>query len=455
MNLRACSVIRHFQPSLLAAALAAITCFGLKAHSQSKLPANIQQITTTSADLGSSISAACAAAGSNGQIKVDVPGGTISTSPFASCKASTVIQFGPGVFTFTGAATANTITVNALKILGAGKGATIFEIDSPTSNLFTVEGKYFELGKIHIRPRQGVTRTGGHVVVAHNSHGDVHDLALIDPWNGFLLEGPLSGPWSFDNITINTSGGNWHYLFRTISTTGTSTSFNIHNVSGDLNHGHQFGPLMVFDSRTDTVALSDINIVGAGGQPIVRCQDSLNAGQGQWPRWIHFTNAFLEAPGSTVIDVQSARDFSYQNSYVSGANIGIAIGPAAFDTKIMGNVFANLAQQAITVSAGSRATVIQGNTFDSNANTGNGSFPLIDVAADASEFSIIGNQAFSFYPQGQWPGYGARVAAGNSSHFSITNNNFQQIRAEPVHNGANPGGDFAISGNAGARNSQQ
>jgi len=414
----------------------------------------VRQITTPSADLGASISSACAAAGANAQIKVDVPGGTISTPPFANCKAATVIEFGPGVFTFTDAAAANTITVNALKNLGAGKGATIFEIDSPTGNLFTVEGKYFELGKVHIRPKQGVVRTGGHVVVAHNSHGDVHDVALIDPWNGFLMEGPLSGPWSFDNITINTSGGNWHYLFRTISTTGTSTSFNVHNVSGDLNRGHQFGPLMVFDSRTDTVALSDINIVGAGGQPIVRCQDSLNAGQGQWPRWIHFTNAFLEAPGSTVIDIQSARDFSYQNSYVSGANIGIALGPAAFDTKIIGNVFANLAQQAITVAAGSRATVIQGNTFDSSANTGNGRFPLIGVAAESSEFSIIGNQAFSFYPQGQWPGYGVHVSAGNSSHFAITNNNFQQIRSEPVHNGANPGGDFAVSGNAGVRNSQ-
>lgn len=418
---------------------------------QAPRPSNLQEINAPAPDLGAAIATACKTAGPAGQIKINVRGGVISTPAFPSCGAATVVEFGPGVFTFTGAGASNTISVNALKILGAGRGATIFDIDSPTSNLFTVEGKYFELGKIHFRPKQGVARTAGHIVVAHNSHGEVHDVLLIDPWNGFLLEGPLSGPWSFDNVMVNTSGGNWNYLFRTISTTGTSTSFNIQNVSGDLAHGHQFGPLMVFDSRTDTVAASNINIVGAGGQPIVRCQDSLNAGKGQWPRWIHFTNAFLEAPNSTVIDIESARDFSYQNSYVSGANIGIAVGPAAYDTKIVGDVFPGLAQQAITIAAGSRATVIQGNTFDSVGSSGNGRFPLIDVAADASDFIITGNQSFSFYGPNQWPSYGASIAPGRSSRFAITNNNFQQTKSEAVHNAAEPNAEFSISGNSGVK----
>ena len=435
----------------LASILFAVALFGATAISQTARPANVQEINAASPDLGASIAAACKAAGPYGQIKINIPGGTISTPPFAACAASTVVEFGPGIFIFTAAATANVITVNGLKVLGAGKGATIFELDSPTSNFFTVEGKYFELGKMHIRPKHGVTRTAGHIVIAHNSLGLVHDVLLIDPWNGFLLEGPSSGPWSFDNISIYTSGGNWNYLFKTFSKSGTSTSFTMHNIGGDLAHGHQFGPLMVFDSRTDTAALTDINIVGAGGQPIVRCQDSDNAGHGQWPRWIHFTNAFMEAANATVIDLQNARDFSYQNSYVSGANIGIAVGPGAFDTKIIGNVFPGLTQQGITIAAGSRATVIQGNTFDSTGSSGNGVFPVIDVAANASDFIIEGNQAFSFYPQTTWPSYGVNIAAGKSTRFSVINNNFQQTKFEPIHNAADPGGEFTLSGNQGQK----
>lgn len=436
-------------PGRVVFSLCSIMILALLAAGQSAHPSNVQEISTPAADLGAEISAACKAAGPDGQIKINVTRGTISTPPFATCGASTVVEFGPGEFTFTGAAASNTITVNGLKILGAGKGATIFELDSATSNFFTVEGKYFELGKMHIRPKRGVARTAGHIMVAHNSLGLVHDLLLIDPWNGFLMEGPTSGGWTFDNISVFTSGGNWNYLFKTYSATGTTSSFTMHNIGGDLARGMQHGPLMVFDSRTDTVALTDINIVGAGGQPIVRCQDSGNAGKGQWPRWIHFTNAFLEAANSTVIDIQNARDFSYQNSYASGANVGIAVGPGAFDTKIIGNVFPNLGRQAITIAAGSRNTIIQGNTFSSTGTAGNGAFPIIDVAADASDFIISGNQASSFYPQTNWPSYGVRIAPGNSARFFVVNNNFQSIKLAAVRNSAVAAAASTISGNVG------
>jgi hypothetical protein len=270
---------------------------------------------------------------------------------------------------------------------------------------------------------------------------------LIDPWNGFFMDGPTSGGWTFDNISVFTAGGNWNYLLKTYSATATTSSFTVHNVGGDLAHGHQAGPLMIFDSRTDTVALTDLNIVGAGGQPIVRCQDTDNAGKGQWPRWIHFTNSFFEAANSTVIDVQNARDFSFQNSYASGANIGIAVGPGAFDTKIIGNVFPNLGQQAITIAAGSRATLIEGNTFSSVGTAGNGAYPIIDVAANAGDFMISGNQSSSFYPQTNWPSNGVRIAPGNSVRFFVVNNNFQFIKAEAVRNGAPAAAQSTISGN--------
>ena len=407
---------------------------------------NVQVISTPTADLGAAIAGACSAAGPNGQVKVNVPGGTLSTAPFATCAAATVIEFGPGDFTFTGAAAANTIAVNGIKIRGAGKGATVFDLDSATSDFFTVTGKYFELSGMHIRPAQGVKRTSGNLVVAHAALGLVHDVLLVDPFNGFLLEGPTTGGWTFNNISIETSGGNWNYLFKTYSASGTSTSFSIHNVSGSLTNAVEQGPLMIFDSRTDTVSLTDINIVGAGGQPIVRCQDTDKAGVGQWPRWVHFENSFLESPHSTVIDLQNSRDFSYQNGYLSNANVGIAIGPGAFDTKIIGNALPNLAQQGITIAAGSKASTIKGNTFDSDGMSGAG-VPIVDVAANASNFSIEGNQAYSFYGQANWPNYGVRIATGKSTRFLVVNNDFQQTKLGAVHNGATTGTVYTVSGN--------
>lgn len=408
---------------------------------------NVQVISTPSADLGASIAAACAAAGPNGQIKVNVAGGTLSTSPFNNCASATAIEFGPGEFVFTGAASANTIAVNGLKIRGAGKGATVFDLSSATDDFLTVNGRYFELSGMHIRPAPGVLRTAGNILIAHASLGKVHDLMVVDPWNGFFMEGGTTGAWSFEDISIATSGGNWNYLFRTYAASGTSTSFIIRNISGSLSDGVQNGPLMIFDSRTDTVSLSDLNIVGAGGQPIVRCQDIDKAGVGQWPRWVHFTNSFLEAKNATVIDVRNGRDVSYQNGYLSGANSGISVGAGAFDTKIIGNAFPNLARQAITIANGSKATIIKGNTFDSDGSSANATYPIIDVAANADDFTIEGNQAYSFYPSTQWPNYGVRIAAGTSTRFSVTNNNFQQVKVGSVRNGTAAGTLYNVSGN--------
>jgi hypothetical protein len=406
----------------------------------------VQVITTPAADLGASIANACAAAGANGQIKVNVPGGTISSPAFDGCAASTVIQFGPGQFTFTGAGATNTIAANGIKVLGAGRGATIFQIDSASSTLFTINAQYFELAGMHIRPAPGVTRSGGNLVIANGAMGMVHDVFLVDLFNGFLLQGPNTGGWTFENISIFSAGGTWNYLFKTYSPTATTSSFTIHNVGGDLAGGTQAGPLFVFDSRTDTVTLSDINIVGAGGQPIVRCQDTDNAGVGQWPRWIHFTNSFFEAPNATAIDIRNGRDFSYQNSYVSGANVGIVVGPGAFDTKIIGNVFPNLARQAITIAAGSKATIIQGNTFDGTGMGGNALYPIVDVASGAADFNINGNQSTSFYPNTNWPNYGVRIAS-KSTRFFVNNNNFQQTKLGAVRNSAGAGSVYNVSAN--------
>lgn len=425
--------------------LLVVACCNTASWAQS----NVQVISSPSPDLGAAIASACAAAGPNGQVKINVPGGTLSTAPFATCQASTVITFGPGQFTFTGAAAANTISVNGIKILGAGKGATIFQLDSATSTFFTVNAEYFELAGMHIRPAAGVSRTAGNLLIANGALGTVHDVFLVDLFNGFLFQGPKAGVWTLDNISVFTSGGTWNYLIKTYSPSATTSSYTFRNISGDLSHGTQAGPLLVFDSRTDTVNLTDINLTGAGGQPMVRCQDTDNAGVGQWPRWVHFSNSFFEAPNAVAVDIQNGRDISYQNSYVSGANVGIAIGPGAFDTKIIGDVFPNLARQAVTIAAGSRATVIEGNTFDGTGTSANGIYPIVDVAPNAADFTISGNQARSFYPVTQWPSTGVLIPRGQSTRFSVVNNSFQQTKLGAMKIGVAASSNIYISGNMG------
>ena len=79
--------------------------------------------------------------------------------------------------------------------------------------------------------------------------------------------------------------------------------------------------------------------------------------------------------------------------------------------------------------------------------SGNAVYPIIDVVANASNFSVEGNQAYSFYASTNWPSYGVRIAAGTSTRFSITNNNFQQIKLGSVRNGSGTGSVYVVSGN--------
>ncbi|MGH9570483.1 MAG: hypothetical protein ACRD4F_12630, partial [Candidatus Angelobacter sp.] len=99
------------------------------------------------------------------------------------------------------------------------------------------------------------------------------------------------------------------------------------------------------------------------------------------------------------------------------------------------------------IAAGSVATIVQGNTFDGTGTAANGVYPIIDVAPNATDFTISSNQSRSFYPSTNWPSYGVRIAAGRSTRFFVNDNNFQQTKLGSVRNGAGAGGVYNVATN--------
>lgn len=390
------------------------------------------------ADLGAQINAAAADVGSNGIIYA-AGGGTISTA--LVLPAFTELHFGPGNYTFTGSAVTNNISNGAVKIRGAGAACTALFVNSATSNLFTVAASYFELSGVRIKPSTGIARTAGSAISVTTSAGSlgyVRDVELRDMFRGFTFDGAGVSAWTLENIKAFSDGGNWDYLIRThgVAPTSTCTSFIFRNIMGNWSAaGSRSTALFVFDSLTDSVDLVGVNFIVGGTVPGILCQDSDNAGAGQWPRWIHCLDVFIESANTTLINLLSVRDFAYECSYVSGCNVGVAIGAGANGVKFIGNIFPNINQQAITVAAGSQFVVIQGNNFETTGTNGNAIYPIIDVAANTNDFIIEGNTNHSFALSNAWPNYGVNIASGTSTRYTVANNDFQQVANGAVNNG--------------------
>ncbi len=374
-------------------------------------------------------------------------GGTCSTS--IAPGSFTNIVFGPGNWTFTGACAANTISNGAVKIRGAGSAATAIFIDSATSDLFTVSGSFFELSGIRVLPKTGVLRTAGSVIRVNSSGGSngyVHDVELRDMFNGFTFDGAGVDDWTIDHAYAFSDGGNWNYFARTHgSSVGptTASGFVFKDINANWSAATRTDAFFDFDSYTDTVKIQHTNVIVGGTVPAILAHDTDSGGAGQWPRWVHCIDCSFESAGTTLVNLVNSRDFIYEGGYISGAQIGIAIGAGAWTTKIIGNSFSNLNRQAITIAASNQDTVISGNTFETTGTDANNTYPVIDVAAGASFFTITSNTLRSFSPN--LPSNFVNIAAGGSAGFVIASNVLNNLGGTAINNGSTGTNWFTVN----------
>jgi hypothetical protein len=344
----------------------------------------------------------------------------------------------------------NTIANQAVKIRGAGEGATILEITAATGDLFVVSGNYFELSGMHIRPARGIRRTAGHVVNATGSSGLLRDLVITEPFRGIFLDGGTL--WRIEDVLGNPSGegGNWDYFLRTYRASGgTVSNMYLLHVSVNRVTSVQSAPILVIDSRTDTIECTGCVLLSNGRNPYPAIQTIDSDGTPGYPRFLHFTNSYLEARGGVCLDLQDVRDFGWSNGSIGSCKNAVRIGRGAKNVRITGSNFCCVTEHTIIIDpdaspyAEFTGNVFEGVSASSPANT----YDLFNVGANAENFDISGNSA-RVGPNSVPARFGVHIAPGKSGKFRVVNNHLGDgVSGGTLRNGAS-GPDQSVFGNS-------
>lgn len=170
---------------------------------------------------------------------------------------------------------------------------------------------------------------------------------------------------------------------------------------------------IVLDSGVDTFMCSNCELGP------VWLRDSLNR---QPPRWVNFTNTFIEAgAGGTGLRIDAGRDVRYQG-YIASSRIGAALGPAATSIGISNTQFVEITRSAITIAAGATGVLINDNDFDNSGTEADNAYDAIHIAKAAGNFQIH-NNTFRTSARNR-PRFDVALE-GDNADYLITGNHFQ------------------------------
>lgn len=382
------------------------------------------------ADCGAKINAASTAGGVNTLIIVG--SSTTCPSPITtalSLAVNTVIQFGPGVWRWN---TYNTFPQALIAVRGSGAAVTEFDLGVATGDWATVTGATFRLSGIFFAPATGITRTSGGILNIQASGGKVDDVLLSDPWNGFYSTTAASNQWTFQNIYIQTAGGNWNSLFQIGPiASGTITGWIVHGILGTVANATVSAPLILLDSGTDGPSFWGNNFGTSQSTtntfPIIKLQST---GAAQVPSWARFANTFVEAGTNAslpaAIVIANGRDFSYANGYEATSTNGVQI-TGGTGIRFVSNVFVNNRQNAFSITGGSDILIDDNDISDNGQQTTN-TYDAISIAANVNDFRItnnrIGNQLLG---SGTLSRNGVNIATGTSDNYAVLGNFFANL----------------------------
>ena len=330
----------------------------------------------------------------------------------------------PGVYTISNPVN---VTADAVSLIGFGS-PTRLVMAHATAHLFVVSGQLFHLERCEIQT--SVTKTNGSIIDATGSQGVVKDVRLVGNfYDGFTFATSAAGMWRFENILVP-GGVTWNRLFflqaELLTTVG---SLHINNLIVSNKVGWN-DAMFVLDTGVDTVAVENSELGGMG--TIIHCRNSLSGGQA--PRWIHFTNCFLEAgiTSGTGIRLDSVRAFRY-GGYIASCAVGVVAGSNASEVDLSHIEFVNIGQSAVKLLLGCRDVTISHNSFEDTCNAVNNTYDTISVAAGTKFFRILANN-FKSTSQ-KLPRYCVYIADGKSDHYKVALNDFANFVTGNVHNG--------------------
>lgn len=271
------------------------------------------------------------------------------------------------------------IDVPGISIVGMGYGSRL-DASNPTANLFRVTSPLFELANVEIQ--SGIEHTAGSVVKGESEQGSVHHVRMSGSfYNGFTLDSQKAGGWSFDEIRL-VGGTSWNAGWVLSSAAATIASTHLHNIFIS-NAVHWKSASIVLDTGVDTFICSDAEL----GPVLLR-----NSLHGQVPRWIRFTNSFIEAGyagkvGGTGLEIDAARDLRYQG-YFATSQYGVVVGAGARGVQLSESEFVNIGRSAVTVAAGAADVSIVHNTFEDTGVEADGQFDAISAAENVTSLDV-------------------------------------------------------------------
>ncbi len=274
------------------------------------------------------------------------------------------------------------IDVPGISILGMGYGSRL-EASNPTANLFRVTGPLFQLANVEIQ--SAIEHTAGSVVKIESEQGSVHHVRLNGNfYNGFTLDSHRAGGWSFDEIRL-VGGTSWNAAFVLRSESATIASTHLHDIFIS-NAVHWKSASIVLDTGVDTFLCSDAELGP------VQVRNSLG---GQAPRWIRFTNSFIEAGyagkvGGTGLEIDAVRDLRYQG-YVASSQYGVVVGAGARGVQLSESELVNIGRSAVTVAGGADDVSIVHNTFEDTGVEADGQFDTVSAAANVTALDVSYN----------------------------------------------------------------
>jgi len=344
----------------------------------------------------------------------------------------------------------NTITIAADGVALHGSGYCSQIRVMTNRDVFDVTKAFFVLEGFEIVIASPEDRTGAALVRGNGSQGRLEHLRFTGSSkisnNGrvYYSDNQQGGLWSFFDLRF-TGGATWQsFISLTSSTEKTVASTRVMNVIGPPTFTDA---AFDFNGAIDTFQITNLDLAMRAGH-VFWLRNTV--GSPIAPRWVFCTNCSIETRGTTAIQLDACRDFSY-HGYISGADLAIAIGSGAVETDFSHVVFASMLKGAITIAAGSASTSITDNFFEDTTNAAANQYNSITVAPGASNFQISGNlwRSTNRYKAH----YAIALSPGPTGNYTITNN---LIPNDSYATGAASmgatGTGYVVSGNTGMVN---
>ena len=337
------------------------------------------------------------------------------------------------------------ITADKIRIVGAGRESTVIN-PATNSNCFNFQqigGKGWGVEDLSIKYLADGT-AGTAIYALDASSGEISNLYVERCFNGIQLGN--SQATRVQHIEM------WYFLKYAIYI---NDNCNDVYLADTFLNGAAYGTSTPNTNSVGLYLYRKAHATMASRLEIIQCSRPLQAEGSSAsdllkPAFCMFTDCFFD---SSAFDVRLnyTRTLRFNACWFSQRSTGCTI-QNAIDTTFVGCSFVNNNQHGCLLQAGAEHTSFVGCTFDSNSQESSGAYSGLVVAANVSDFKVIGGVFANLGTFPQFQANGISILSGASNRFTIKDATFLSNTVSPVSD-LSSGTERYIQGNIGYRTS--